>query len=280
MALCRDSRTEYLRKYGYNVIALPRAGIQPLTVAYLDDDRQLRELGYLPEIWTSDSDVPSVGAAENIEGVTANIEGKVTDKIDAEIGLGILADLVGALGFNGAEIKTKYQSAKTVSFHFSSVDRSTITAFALGEYLMKGSLSSGNPFVRRYLTPDEKVFVVTEILSSNSFGVSADKKSGGSLELDIPVLTEIVGGKAGLKAEKSDAGVVQYSGQRRLPFAFVAAQLSWENDRWSVVAFPSPGSVHLGKDDAKLAESVIREQGGAVLFSQDGLVEFSEPEPD
>ncbi len=55
---CSDPRLTYLNSYGYNVIKLPRAGIEPLQVLGRDKD-SLEDLGELSTIWKSQSPIPS-----------------------------------------------------------------------------------------------------------------------------------------------------------------------------------------------------------------------------
>ncbi len=43
MAWCEDKAVGYLNRYGYNVLKLPRAGIEPLDV--IGDDRHVEKLG-------------------------------------------------------------------------------------------------------------------------------------------------------------------------------------------------------------------------------------------
>jgi len=170
---CHDARIAYLRKFGYNVISLPRAGIRPLTVAFLHNNSQLTELGYLPEIWSSSSPVPKPLPDKDV----AQIGGQTTDKMKLDVGLDVLTNLVQAMGANPIGVKSQYEKASTLAFHFKEVERERITAFALGKYLVDGRLSSADPFVGRYFQPTEKVYVVTEVLRSSGFGVTANDSS-------------------------------------------------------------------------------------------------------
>ena len=131
---CRDEKISYLRKFGYNVVVLPREGIRPLTVAFLYDSKRLTELGYLPEIWESNETKPTPISGEDV----SKIGGQSTEKIDASAGIDILSNLIQALGGDPAQVKGEFQKAKTFEFHFQEVERERITAFALGKYLRNG----------------------------------------------------------------------------------------------------------------------------------------------
>jgi hypothetical protein len=270
---CKDERILYLRKFGYNVISLPRGGIRPLTVACLQDGTRLTELGYLPEVWSSKKPAPTPEPAEEV----AKIKGQSTDKLKAEVGVDILGNLVEALGADPVKVKTEYGKAKSLAFHFRDVERERITAFGLGEYLYEGGMSSNNPFVLRYFKPEEKVFVVTEVLKSNGFGVTATDASNAGLEVDVPALNQIVSVGGAINVESSAQGTVEFRGTNKLPFAFIAAQMTWENSRWKVVKFPDPGEIHLGESEppAVGAGDFALPWKGAVLFG-DEAVQFEE----
>jgi hypothetical protein len=274
MWACKDEKIRYLRKFGYNVISLPRAGIRPLTVGFLHEGRRLTELGYLPEIWTSKKPVPVPAAGEEV----AKINGQSTEKLKAEVGVDILGNLVEALGADPVKVKAEYGKAKSLAFHFRDVERERITAFALGEYLYEGSLSSKNPFVARYFKPEEKMFVVTEVLKSNGFGVTATDASNAGLDVNVPALNQI-GSLAGqITIDSKTKGTVEFTGAIKLPFAFIAAQLTWEGGRWKVVKFPDPGEIHLGESEVPgiAGGKFALPWKGAVLFG-DEAVQFEKP---
>jgi hypothetical protein len=271
---CQDERITYLRRYGYNVVTLPRAGIRPLTVAFLHEKRRLTELGYLPEIWTSTTPAPSPIPAEDV----ANLDGQSTDALKASVGIDVLSNLVRALGADPIGVKAQYDRARSLQFHFKNVERERITAFALGKYLMEGKLASDDPFVRRYFRPTEKVYIVTEVLKSSGFGVTARDESNAGLNLNVPVIQQAAGGKGSIQIQGTAQGTVEFTGPNKLPFAFIAAQVAWNKDHWEVVDFPEPGEVHLAMIKPPAPQSGEFAQpwkAGAVLFG-DGAVDFEE----
>jgi hypothetical protein len=274
MWYCHDQRITYLRKLGYNVIALPREGIKPLTVAFLHENHRLTELGCLPEIWTSTWPEPIPAPDQNV----AMIGGESTDNLKAEVGLDVLANLVQALGGNPIGIKAQYGKASTLAFHFKEVTRERITAFALGKYLTDGQLSSNDPFVKRYFHANEKIYVVTEVLKSTGFGVTANDSSNAGLSLDLPLIRQAFSGKGSVNVDSSSKGTVEFDGKTALPFAFIAAEISWNLNRWEVVDFPEPGviSMSVGSPPPVVGGVVAQPwKGGSVLFGND-TVDFLE----
>lgn len=273
---CHDERIKYLSKFGYNVISLPRMGIRPLTVALLKDKRQLIELGSLPEIWSSKAEVPVAKTEQDV----AKIGGQSTGELNTNVGLDILSNLVQALGMDPIKVKAQYQKATTFQFHFKDVERERITAFSLGKYLISGEMASSDPFVKRYFQPSEKVYVVTEVLKSPGFGVTATDASKTGLDVKIPLIKEAISGEGKVEVSSARQGTVEFSGQTKLPFAFVAAQMDWSETEkhWSVIDFPDPGEIHLGTSEPPPgdASSLAQHWKGAILFGN-GVVDLEKP---
>lgn len=266
MPRCTDERTAYLRSLGYNVISLPRAGIRPLTVAFLSNNGRLTELGYLPEVWTS-----AVGEPQAATGTVAQLGGQRTSKLNAEVGLDVLGNLIGALGGDPIGIKAEFGNAKTFEFSFMHVERDRVTPLALGRYVTEGSLNSENPFVKRYFAPGEKLYVVCEVLKSSSFGVTATASTSTDLGLKVPLVQQAISGNGSIKVESTSKNSFAFEGVEKLPFAFIAARMQWRNDRWEVGDFPQPGMIHLGEATAhhKIIIPGEARSDGAVIFGEE-----------
>ena len=65
MGMCKDPVTQELNKRGYNLVKLPRVGIEPLDVLGRDGD-SMEKLGSVAEVWTSS--VPAAGARRSGTG--------------------------------------------------------------------------------------------------------------------------------------------------------------------------------------------------------------------
>lgn len=275
MPICNDDKTTYLRRLGYNVITLPRSGIRPLTVLFVAKGRRLQELGWLPSIWTSTVSVPEPKTGDNV----ANVAGKSTDNIGADVGLDILSNLTGALGFDPAKAAMKFSGARSFRFHFRNIERVRIDPFDLGTYVTAGELASENPFVKKYLAPGKDVFVITEVLRSKEFGVSASSSRDGSAGFEIPALEDLIDVQAKLEARKVAESTVDFVGAEALPFAFVAAKLSYDGNVWGTDGFPQPGAVSMTpKEPREFAEGFAVDRGnGAVIFGDTGTTDIDEP---
>ena len=152
MGLCKDPVTKELNKRGYNLVKLPRVGIDPMDVLGREND-SMEKLGSIAEVWTSTAPVPLIGAPAPVAGVT----GEKTSDLDAGIGLKLLADALAGLGagLSLPSLNLAFKNAKKVQFKFINVESTSITPFALGKFLANGTLDMSNPFVSHYFGNDE-----------------------------------------------------------------------------------------------------------------------------
>src|SRR5271157_258374 len=184
MGMCKDPRLTYLNDEGYNVVRLPRKGITPLGIIGRDH-KSKNWLGTLDQIWRSEGPPPKPGDPQ----ATASITGKATSEIKLSFGLEILANAIsGIFGGTAPSVDFAYESAKSVQFVFREVQSVGIDPFAIGNFLAKGDLASGNPFVKRFFggQKDVEALVVTEVLQSKSIGVVGKKDSNNSVSVHVP----------------------------------------------------------------------------------------------
>src|ERR1700755_489460 len=92
MPVCKDPSLTFLNQFGYNVIRLPRTGIEPLHGLGRDETTQL--LGPLSSVWQSTVAVPGPNAPRS----AVDVNGQKTDKIDLKVGLKILENALKAFG--------------------------------------------------------------------------------------------------------------------------------------------------------------------------------------
>ena len=97
MGMCKDPVTQELNRLGYNLVKLPRVGIEPLDVLGRDGD-SMEKLGSVAEVWTSTVPAPTAGAP----APAPNIGGGKTSDLDANavrvLLMGSTCDVNGLLG--------------------------------------------------------------------------------------------------------------------------------------------------------------------------------------
>lgn len=255
MAFCDDPALTYLNRIGYNVIRLPRTGMDPLQVLGCERGKSPEPLGTLRTVWSSQIAVPPVQ-----EGDAASVSGQSTNEIKLSVGLKILEGVLGAMGASVPQVKTSYSRAKTVRFEFKDPQIRKIDPLIVGNYLAAGDLKDNNPVVERYLFEDQtQAFIVTEVLYSKSIRVVALESSSVGAEVDVKAVQDSIGANVDVKSNSSDEGDLVYTGKSALAFGYKAHEIAFDGVHWSVRRlYPS-------KDGALLADAKI-EPAPPVLF--------------
>jgi hypothetical protein len=265
MGSCKDPALSYLNQYGYNVVKLPRAGIEPLDV--LGRDRVMERLGTISEVWTSAKPAPSPG----VPAPAANLDGKQTENLDLAFGLKILSNALAGLGsaIGLPTLNANYKRARSIQFRLVGITSVGVTPFAIGSYLAAGSLDLSNPFVTHYFGADETdEYIISEVLKSDSVSVTAKRDTGTDLKLDIPALQGLVGANVALTAGYASEGELVYSGKIPITFGFKCYQVFYENAKWVVKGTKPSGDLAFAAEaDADGESPVVLAPGRMIRMS-------------
>jgi hypothetical protein len=236
MALCTDKSLTYLNDLGYNVVRLPRKGLDPLDVLGRDG-RSLERLGRLDQLWRSRKPLPEIGAPQP----AAYVNGQATSEMSASMGLRVLNGVLKAIGAELPELSFAYKQADTLQFTFGDVAARSVIPLEVGNFLSEGDIHNANPFVERYFADeDTDAFIVTEVLQSTEITVSAKDQHGGTVKVDIPAMQAILGGGVSISAKDSAGTKVTYKGKEAVTFGFKVFAIAFDG-RWRIAGvLPSP----------------------------------------
>ena len=227
MAKKKDPSITFLNKFGYNVIKLPRTGIEPMDVIGRDDVTQW--LGPLNRVWTSSEAEPLPGPAHPASAVN----GQRTDALELSLGLSVLANTLAAFGASVPSLNTAYKSAHSVQFAYTNVTSTSVAPFDAGNYLAQGTLRTDNPVVKNYfLNEKAKAFLIVEVLKSDSITVTATDSHGVSVGVDLPALESMVKAKIGVNPSDSSNSSITFTGPAPVTFGFVVQQIIRQGDSW------------------------------------------------
>src|SRR5262245_5140480 len=202
---CKDPALTFLNKFGYNVVKLPRTGIEPLLV--LGRDKSLNPIGDLSTVWKAPAPPPAPGAPQ----AAASIEGQKSEKLDLSIGLKLLANALAAFGATTPSVDFAYKQARKVQFTLANVKSVAIEPFTVGEYLATGDLNLNNPFVARYFEDDDtNAYIITEVLKSDTVTITATDSSDTGVKLDVPAISGVVGANVKVSSGGESTGTLSY----------------------------------------------------------------------
>lgn len=238
MALCRDKSLSFLNDKGYNVVRLPRGGIEPLDLLGRDDGA-MEWLGHLETLWQSPLPLPKTLAPQP----AADIEGKRTDSLGLDVGLSLLKGVLSI--FNaGAGLDAAYSQASSLEFTYTNVTAHRVAALDIGAYLARGTTDRDNPVIRRYFLGDKaEGFVLTEVLKSDQLKVTARSDRGESLKVDVDQISATLGAHAGVKVSQSTENAVVYAGNTPVTFAFRLLRIAFADGRWETRGAKASGAL-------------------------------------
>jgi hypothetical protein len=220
MGVCSDRSVNYLKSLNLNTILQPEENLAPLALlGEFDGARGI--IGRLDQL--VDQGTAPLPTIES--GVAANINGQRTSKLPISLGLNIVGNIIGAMGGN-AGIQAGYTAARKVELSFTDVTRDRANVIQIGDYLQAGDIRWEHVILKKYLFGKGKLYVLTEVVKSPKFGVTAYKKDDASIAIDVPVISQIVGGNVKVGKETESSTTVSYEGQKALAFGFAAIELA------------------------------------------------------
>jgi hypothetical protein len=260
MAKCGDKSVGKLNSKGYNVVKLPRAGIEPMDI--LGKDKRATEwLGALSAVWNTTVASPAVATSPALD-----ISGQESNSLDLSIGLKMLGNVLAAFGASTPSLDAAYKKARTLQFTYGAVTSSTVQPLQAGNYLAAGTLNTENPLVRHYMLEDEaEAFLIFDVLKSNEISVVAKDENGVDVKVDAGVIQSIVGAKVGLKTTGSSETKLTYTGTVPVTFAFRAFEISFDLGRWKLQGADSDGlSFSTSDTDEPSGEPILLRAAGLI----------------
>ena len=234
----KDPSVTFLNKFGYNVVKLPRVGIEPLDVIGVDDTTQW--LGPLSSVWQSSVPAPEPSAPRP----AAPVNGQKTDKLEIGFGLQILSNALAAFGAAAPSLDLAYKRARKVQFSYTGVTSTVVSPLEAGNYMASGTLNTSNPVVQHYfMQPDSQAFVIVDVLKSNSITVIALDEHGTEVGVDVPSIEGILGANVKVKPGGASNSSITYTGKKPVTFVFSVDEIRFENGKWSLAGAAPSGAL-------------------------------------
>jgi hypothetical protein len=243
--MCQDKVINYLNAIRYNAVLMPREQFDPLMVFGGDSD-DLHYLGSLEDLVASESALTPITRDDQ----APNISGRRTDKLEAKVGVDLLGRLFQAIG--GGSIKAAAQDQQSGGFEviLLNVLHDFVAPLKIASYLANARLRDG---IAESLVAYKTLYLVSETLKSNQFGVVAFDGNDSGAQLSAEAIQGLISASASIEVTKGSGGSMCYKGDKQLRFAFRALPLAWSE---------TDGSVRLGVDNERL---VARAEGDTPL---------------
>ncbi|MFM9958089.1 MAG: hypothetical protein ACKVZJ_08425 [Phycisphaerales bacterium] len=216
--MCDDPSVTYLNKFGYNVVRLPREGIEPFQVIRRSGEG-FATLGTLNQlvILPAGTALPSIKRDE----VAANIQGQKTQKFDFNVGIKLLEKLLQAMGVGSFGFEAAFNRDCKVEFVLEGVLCDSVVPAEVANVL-KWATPDLSSMLFDSLDDKDKSYLVTQTLKSRSFTVKSTRSDGSSAAIDVGAIQQVLGINAKVSASSSSSDTVSFAGERALRFGFQA----------------------------------------------------------
>ncbi|MBZ5740289.1 gasdermin [Nocardioides mangrovi] len=204
--------------YGANVVAAPRAGIEPLETLAVQDDRT-EPRGHLRHLLDGEGDLPAITSAAAV-----GLAGTRSAEVGAKLGAELSAKFLTALGVPvpGASVEaTLWHGASGFTFEVRDVVEHQVDLAALGQAI-NGRTLARTPATEIFLEDrTQELVLITRTLASSSFAVRATGQGGQGVSVAVDGLADLVGAAdASLTWERQHDDWVSFTGPEPVTFAF------------------------------------------------------------
>ncbi|HST42081.1 MAG TPA: hypothetical protein VLK58_21355 [Conexibacter sp.] len=215
---------DWLKRYGYTSIALPRRNLAPGDVLLRGDKGRRDKGGTLADLVSNDQPLPEIVVGETVADLTRTEERTV----EVSFGLKLLGALFGGGTTGDLGADTEFRRAKRLVITYEGILLDSFAVLALQNWL-HGATVTAAPSTQVLLN-DEKLAAVTAVLRSKTISVIAEDASGTAIELSIPQIQGVVGGGATVKATSESRTKVTFEGSEPIVFAVQAFVMRYEGN--------------------------------------------------
>lgn len=253
MINCKDELALFLRKkYGYNLIKLPKEGILPLQLLIRRNEGIVDKIknlflpvalddshSYLENLLKSSTKTLPKPKKRLIPN---SLKGRKSSKISSAIAIKLFDNFFSSLAetSNEEEVAVKQQFESIFKSHNSwefMFDKNSITysvdLINLDSYLSNSKLIKdiSENTINQLMLGD--IFVITSVLMSNSFSIIEADDNDFLNKISLEKLKKLITSDVGLNISKENNSEIKFKGRNLLTFGFQAAQLYFREPKFS-----------------------------------------------
>jgi hypothetical protein len=216
-----------LTDYGYNLVALPKADLQPLGLLFKRPDGLGSVDSTLLKLFTiADAAPPMIRR----DGVVPDLKGSALVTFDAKAGVNLLQSLLGHLGLGKASAKLDLNTNHTVTVGYENITEDKTDLLELDSYI-----SGSDPDKVQFNTFKDKLenselYVINAVLKSSTFSIKVEDKSGQRVNLDAAV-KGMLDAKVDVSHRDKNFMTIKHKGAP-LVFAFKAQRIMYDRKKW------------------------------------------------
>ncbi len=239
MLRCNDPVLTYLAPFGFNVVRLPLGGLRPGTVL-VGEKKELSRLAEVIDLIVSDDPPPVI----RDKTPAAILMGRRTGTFDIGVGLGVLENLLSAVGIDAPKLRATLDSVDSIAFDFEGSSVWSLDLLDLGRFLSSGTIDNSNTVTQHFVSKHGAIaYIITDLLVSSMLSVAFSKKDSRDLSLDISALKDAVSVDVTVKSASKSSTTVWFEGDMELAFGFRALKTQLDGGRLLATGMAKTGSV-------------------------------------
>jgi len=217
----------FLQTYNLNLLPLPRPVARPGELYVKTAGKVKATPGRIDALIEPEVDLP-----EPYSEQLPDLSGVVSETVEVDFGLGLLANFLAVLGIAPGiidKVKLGYRDKRSaqLAFQFANVERDSIDPFTIGSTLI-GHRFKDHPWVR----PGNEYYVAAAFVRSRSIVVHAKDSSSAAVDLGAGLLSAF-DGDASVTAQRAGGGAIAYHGQRSLAIGVELYSLEYDEQAGS-----------------------------------------------
>lgn len=227
-----------LKSNGYILVGLPRTGIT--TLQLLAKEQQNTEYlngARIDEMLEADtSPLPIISKDNSV----ATLEGKRAYETDIEAGASLLKSILDTLKLGSLNVKTALDFSDKVVFSFQNITEDRIDLLGLDNFVNGALTKEAKGGYYQSKLQNGEIYVITNILKSDTFSIEALDKGGASLDLEAK-FKELATGNLNIDTSNSTKQKITFKGAEKLIFGIKAVRLRktgmfefWKDYRFSL----------------------------------------------
>ncbi|MEO6683681.1 MAG: hypothetical protein ABIN48_12740 [Ginsengibacter sp.] len=243
-----------LSDYGYNLVALPKEDISPLMLLYKNDQSVSSVESTVDNLFAiADAPLPVVTKNKTV----TNIDGNASVIFDSEGGISMLDWLLKTLKMGKFSAKTEIDATHKVKITYENVKEDKVDLLALDNFISGSDPVEGKFNSFKEKLKDSELYVINNILKSNSFSIAVEDSNGTKVDIDATI-KGIVDANVNISRNKNnDITLKNTNSDTYIVFAFKSQQIKYDQKKWWQL---------FKKNDAKFR---IIDKQGVVLRSED-----------
>jgi hypothetical protein len=243
-----------LSDYGYNLVALPKEDIAPLMLLYKNGNAVGAVESTVDKLFTiSDAALPVITKNKAV----TSIDGGASVVFDAEAGVSMLDWLLKTLKMGKFSAKMEIGATHKVKITYENVKEDKVSLLELDNFISGSDPVEGKFNAFREKLEDSELYVINNVLKSNSFSIAVEDATGTKVDVEATVKGIVDANVDISKNKNNEITLKNTDADNYVVFAFKAQQIIYDQKQWWQF---------FKKDEARFR---IKDQQGVILRGED-----------